>query len=61
MKGYRLLALPAAAALMLTSCAGDQVIKSQNEQTEIVFSWWGNDARNEYTVEAVQLLRVVRI
>ena len=39
---------------VLTSCAGDKVIKSRKEQTEIVFSWWGNDARNEYTVEAVE-------
>ncbi|MDE6777080.1 MAG: ABC transporter substrate-binding protein, partial [Oscillospiraceae bacterium] len=26
----------------------------QQEQTEITLSWWGNDTRNEYTIQAVQ-------
>lgn len=41
-------------SLLLTGCADKQIIKSQKEQTEITLSWWGNDKRNEYTIEAVQ-------
>lgn len=40
--------------LVLTGCADKQIVKSQKEQTEITLSWWGNDKRNEYTIEAVQ-------
>ena len=45
-----------AAALLLTAggCSGEQVIRSQNVQTEITLSWWGNDTRTEYTLEAVR-------
>ncbi len=45
------------AAVMLTSfvsCAEDSVVESQEQQIEISFSWWGNDARNKYTLEAVE-------
>lgn len=49
----------AAAAVMLIQCgcAGDQVVNMSTEQTEITLSWWGNDARNEYTLKAVELFQ----
>lgn len=42
-------------ALALGACGNDddQVLMEQHEQTEISLSWWGNDVRNEYTIEAV--------
>lgn len=46
-------AVLAASVLALTACSGDTVIRDQKEQTTITLSWWGNDARNEYTLEAV--------
>lgn len=39
---------------LLSSCASNTIVKSHIEQTEIKLSWWGNDARNEYTIEAVE-------
>lgn len=41
-------------AVFLTGCTEQQVIKSQEEPTEITLSWWGNDIRTEYTIQAVQ-------
>ena len=50
----RLLALFLSAAFAgLCACGDEQVIHEQAEQTEITLSWWGNDARNEYTLAAV--------
>ena len=50
----RILSVMLAASVMaLTACSGDTVIRDQKEQTTITLSWWGNDARNEYTLEAV--------
>lgn len=42
-------------ALALGACGSkdDHVLLEQHEQTEISLSWWGNDVRNEYTIEAV--------
>ncbi|MBQ1519771.1 MAG: carbohydrate ABC transporter substrate-binding protein [Ruminococcus sp.] len=44
-------------ALIFTSaaagCSDEKVIKEHKQQTEISFSWWGNDIRNEYTLAAV--------
>lgn len=40
--------------VLLTGCTDKQIIRSQQEQTEITLSWWGNDTRNEYTIAAVQ-------
>ena len=37
----------------LCACGDEQVIHEQAEQTEITLSWWGNDARHEYTLAAV--------
>ena len=40
--------------LSFFSCEEDTIVKSHRQQTEIKLSWWGNDARNEYTLKAVQ-------
>ncbi len=42
-------------ALALGACGNEDepVLLEQHEQTEISLSWWGNDVRNEYTIEAV--------
>lgn len=39
---------------MLSSCASAPVVVNQEEYTEISLSWWGNDARTEYTLAAVK-------
>ncbi len=39
---------------LFTGCSEQQIVMSQPEQTEITLSWWGNDTRTEYTLEAVQ-------
>ncbi len=41
--------------LSSTACGNKMTIKPHSEQTEIILSWWGNDARNEYTIRAVEL------
>ena len=46
--------IAAAAIFSLTSCNSEPVVTTNNEQTEISFSWWGNDARNEYTIKAIR-------
>ncbi|MDE5883667.1 MAG: ABC transporter substrate-binding protein [Oscillospiraceae bacterium] len=40
--------------LSSVSCSNETVIQPQQEQTEITLSWWGNDVRTEYTIQAVQ-------
>ncbi|MCR4888512.1 MAG: ABC transporter substrate-binding protein [Ruminococcus sp.] len=59
MKTSRKMIASAAAILMLFQCGckHEQVVHSQNEQIEITLSWWGNDTRTEYTLEAVQLFQ----
>lgn len=42
-----------ALSLLCSGCNEKAVITNQIEQIEISLSWWGNDARNEYTIEAV--------
>lgn len=54
MKYLRLTAASLAAAIALCSCGNKSVVKSQTQQTIISLSWWGNDARNEYTIAAVE-------
>lgn len=56
MKGFGRIIAAASALAMIAQfgCSGKQVVHSQNEQTEITLSWWGNDGRNEYTLEAVE-------
>ena len=57
MKTLRRIAASAAAlALFLEcGCSQKQSVTSQHEQTEITLSWWGNDNRTEYTLQAVHL------
>ncbi|MGN1338673.1 MAG: ABC transporter substrate-binding protein [Oscillospiraceae bacterium] len=40
--------------LLLCSCSSAPVVLNQGEYTEISLSWWGNDARTEYTLAAVK-------
>ncbi len=42
--------------VLLTSagCSSEPVVTEQMQQTEISLSWWGNDARNKYTIQAVE-------
>lgn len=50
-----LTALALSVSMFVCSCGADntEVLHEQVEQTEITLSWWGNDTRNEYTLEAV--------
>ena len=51
----RTLALLSCAVLAASTGCGDSAkVKAQRKQVEISFSWWGNDARNKYTLEAVR-------
>ena len=56
MKCKRLLAGLTAFSMILSagSCGNEQLVRSQNVQTEITLSWWGNDTRTEYTLAAVR-------
>lgn len=48
-------ALAISAAMVLSvGCTGKTTTTNQRSQTEIRFSWWGNDARNKYTLKAVE-------
>lgn len=38
----------------LTSCNNKPVVTPQENKINISFSWWGNDVRNEYTIEAIR-------
>lgn len=43
------------AVLMLTGCtSSNSVVTEHTETVEITLSWWGNDPRHEYTLEAVE-------
>lgn len=42
-------------SVLCGGCDDKAVITTQTKQTEISLSWWGNDTRNEYTIEAVKL------
>ncbi|MGN1036844.1 MAG: ABC transporter substrate-binding protein [Ruminococcus sp.] len=42
-------------SVLCSGCGDNTVITAQPQQTEISLSWWGNDTRNEYTIEAVKL------
>ncbi|MBR6385368.1 MAG: carbohydrate ABC transporter substrate-binding protein [Ruminococcus sp.] len=41
------------AVLPLFSCGSQTTVHSHKEQKIVTLSWWGNDARNEYTIQAV--------
>lgn len=43
------------AVLALSSCSQQPVVTQQNRQVQINFSWWGTDARNKYTIAAIEL------
>lgn len=49
----KLLLIPAVTLTLVTGCGNHQITYNKKEQTEISFSWWGNDVRNEYTLEAI--------
>lgn len=55
MRYRRFLTTAAAAALMLSACACDTtpIVSRSNKQITLDFSWWGNDSRNRYTLEAI--------
>lgn len=53
------LALVLASAIMITAVSGcgsskDITFTEGEEKTELTFSWWGPDNRNEYTIAAVR-------
>lgn len=50
----KILLLAVSGAIALSSCGNSVTVTSHREQTEIKLSWWGNDARNEYTIKAVE-------
>ena len=56
MKRFRkIIALMSAASLITAAgCGNNSKVTSQKRQVEIAFSWWGNDARNQYTLEAIR-------
>lgn len=37
-----------------SGCTYKPIVKIHTKQTEVSFSWWGNDARNEYTINAIK-------
>ncbi|MCQ2520886.1 MAG: ABC transporter substrate-binding protein [Lachnospiraceae bacterium] len=43
----------AVSAMSLCGCADKTIVNEQQKQTTISFSWWGNEERNEYTMEAI--------
>lgn len=52
----RILALTGSMAILaLSSCSSKLVVTQQSKQIQINLSWWGTDARNRYTIQAVQL------
>ena len=57
MKISRLVSLATACAVTASAasgCGDKRVVIEQKQQTVISFSWWGNDKRNEYTIEAIR-------
>ena len=46
--------LCAASMLSLTACSDSKIVKTYDKQVELKFSWWGNDSRNKYTIEAIE-------
>ena len=55
MKGKLILIPVLCIPLLFSGCDDKAIITSNAEQVEISLSWWGNDERNEYTIEAVKL------
>ncbi len=56
MRLARITALMSAVVLvLLTGCQEEAIITAQEEHVQISFSWWGNDSRNIYTIEAIEV------
>ena len=55
MKGKLILISVLCIPVLFSGCDDNAIITSNAEQVEISLSWWGNDERNEYTIEAVKL------
>lgn len=48
------------AVVLLSGCAGSQAAVTEfAEPVEITLSWWGNDPRHEYTIEAVKRFETI--
>jgi len=56
MKLYQRITAAAAALVMLsaTACSTDTIASKSGEQVDLIFSWWGNDSRNRYTIAAIE-------
>ena len=55
----RCAAVCAAAAVTLTGCSGKDLLTYESHRPiavpeQISYSWWGNEARNEYTIEGIK-------
>ncbi len=57
MKKKRIISLLLSFIFLLSTvgCGDEVVVNEQKEKVEITLSWWGNDTRNEYTLEAVRM------
>lgn len=53
----RILAVTGSIALLASSsCSNSEpVVTQQSKQVQLNLSWWGTDARNKYTIQAVEL------
>ena len=51
------------AASMLTACDTSYIapsnVNTEDDTVQLTFSWWGNDDRNEYTLEAIRTFEVM--
>lgn len=56
MKKIKYISILGVSVLLLETagCGNNAIITNQTEQTEISFSWWGNDDRHDYTLKAVE-------
>ena len=50
----KILALLLSACIFMTGCGSDVTFTKRKNPTEIELSWWGNDARTEYTIEGAR-------
>lgn len=55
MRIKKFISAAAAGTILLSgaSCGDHTVVNEKNDQTVISFSWWGNDGRHDYTLEAI--------
>ena len=60
MRRIALLLLVLAISISLFSgCGNETVITDNLEQVQLSFSWWGNDVRHEYTLDAVKKFEAI--